>query len=242
VDVAREMVDRDAELGGGIMASALAYRLFIWLLPLALVAVAGLGIASDAASESPESTAKSIGLADLVSTSIAHAAEDSTRWYALIVGIPVLMYTTRGLLRALTGAHRLIWSIRLLALLLGFCVVTGLAGAVRAWSAGLGVLATLLVVAPYGGLWLLITLRLPHRDAGWTALVPGAVLFGIGFEVLQAVAAYVIGPYALGKHGTYGALGVAAALLFGLYLLSRLIVAAAVLDATLWDRRAARSG
>ena len=39
------MVERDSEVGGGIIAGALAYRLFIWLLPLALVAVAGLGFA-----------------------------------------------------------------------------------------------------------------------------------------------------------------------------------------------------
>jgi len=54
VDALYEMVGRDAEVGGGIIAAALAYRLFIWLLPVALVAVAGLGIAADASSGSPE--------------------------------------------------------------------------------------------------------------------------------------------------------------------------------------------
>ena len=38
------MADRDADVGGGIIAGALAYRLFIWLLPFALVLVAGLGL------------------------------------------------------------------------------------------------------------------------------------------------------------------------------------------------------
>ena len=56
------MVDRDGEVGGGIIAGALAYRLFIWLLPLTLVAVAGLGIAADASSESPGRAAGSLGL------------------------------------------------------------------------------------------------------------------------------------------------------------------------------------
>lgn len=41
---------------------------------------------------------------------------------------------------------------------------------------------------------------------------------------------------ALGKQGTYGALGIAAALLLGLFLIGRLMVGAAVLNATLWDR------
>jgi uncharacterized BrkB/YihY/UPF0761 family membrane protein len=251
VDVVFEMVDRDSEAGGGIIAGALAYRLFIWLLPLALVCVAGLGIAADAADESPESAAKSLGLAGLVSNSVADAAEGSRRWYALIVGIPILLYVTRGVLRALIGAHRLLWadvraaaprptwlaSLRLLVLILGFGVVSALASTVRASSPAPGVLVTLVAVLPYAALWLLISVRLPHRGAEWTALIPGALLVGAGFEVMQLVTAYFIGPYALAKEGTYGALGVAAALLFALYLVSRLITAAADLNATLWERR-----
>ena len=34
VDVAFEVADRDGEVAGGIIAGALAYRFFIWLLPL----------------------------------------------------------------------------------------------------------------------------------------------------------------------------------------------------------------
>jgi membrane protein len=246
-----DMAERDAEVGGGIIAGALAYRLFIWLLPLALVAVAGLGIAADASSETPEEAAASLGFEGLVSSSIANAADSPNRWYALLIGIPVLLWTTRSLLRALIGAHRLVWtderarapkpklaaSLRLLVLLLSFGVVSGAASAVRAWSTGPGVLATLFAFAGYAGLWLLVSLQLPHRSAGWVELVPGALVFGVGAEVLNVVAAYVITPWALAKQGTYGALGIAAALLFGLFLISRLIVGAADVNATLWERR-----
>lgn len=251
VDAAFEMIDRDSEVGGGIMAGALAYRFFIWLLPLALVAVAGLGIAADSASESPESAAESIGLDDLVSSSVANAASSPNRWYALLVGIPILLWTTRSLLRVLIGAHRLVWTdvrsaasrataggtLRLLALLLGFVLVSSLAGAVRAWSPGVGVLSTLLIALPYAGIWLLISLRLPHRDATTAALIPGALLFGLGLELLHLFAAYVLEPYALNKQGTYGSLGAAAALLFAIFLGARLMIGAAVLNATLWSRR-----
>ena len=44
VDATFQMVDRDGEVAGGIIAGALAYRLFIWLLPFALVLVGGLGL------------------------------------------------------------------------------------------------------------------------------------------------------------------------------------------------------
>jgi membrane protein len=107
---------------------------------------------------------------------------------------------------------------------------------VRAWSAAPGLLATLATFGGYAGLWLLVSLQLPRRG-DWRALVPGALLFGVGLEVLDVVVAYVITPWALARQGTYGALGIAAALLLGLFLVSRLAVAAAVVNATLWERR-----
>ena len=56
---------------------------------------------------------------------------------------------------------------------------------------------------------------------------------------MTVLAAYLLGPYSLQKQGTYGALGIAAVLLLGLYFLGRLVVFAAVVNATLWERRAA---
>jgi membrane protein len=253
VDAVFEMVERDGEVGGGIIAGALAYRLFIWLLPLALVAVVGLGVAADAASESPEQAANSVGLTSLVSSSVASAAGDANRWYALIVGIPVLLYATRSVLRALIGTHRLVWSelraaapkptvratVELLGLLVACMILAGLGSTARHDSLLGGLFATILLAVPYAGIWLVVTLGLPHRQADWKALVPGALLFGFGTEVLTILAAYLLGPYSVQKQGTYGALGIAAVLLLGLYFLGRLVVFAAVVNATLWERRTA---
>jgi uncharacterized BrkB/YihY/UPF0761 family membrane protein len=252
VDTAFEMADRDGEVAGGILAAALAYRVFIWLLPLALVAVAGLGVAADTADESPEEAAESLGFDGLVTNSIAGAAESPNRWYALAIGIPILVWTTRSLLRVLIGANRLVWTdlrdaapkptlpraVVLLLLLLGLFAVSAFSSTIRAWSPGVGLVGLLLVALPYAAIWLLVSLRLPHRDAPWDALLPGAVVFGIGVQLLQLFTTYVLEPWAIEKQGTYGALGAAAALLFTIFLISRLIVGAAVLNATLWTRRA----
>src|SRR5262245_54431547 len=154
LDAMFEVVERDVEVGGGIISGALAYRFFLWLLPFGLVLVGGLGLAAGAASRSPEAAAGSLGLAGLVSSSVASAAKGSARWYALLVGIPVLFLATRSVLRVLIGSHRLVWSdvraaaprptpratARLLLLICGFFVVSGLAGAAREASVGAGVL------------------------------------------------------------------------------------------------------
>jgi len=256
IDAIFSMFDRDADVIGGIMAGALAYRLFIWLLPLALVLVAGLGIGADAAGTSPEDAAQSMGLAQLTSSSINNAAESPNRWYAIIVGIPILIWVTRGLLRALIGAHRLVWgevrerapkptvmaTLRLLGLLLCIPIVALFATAVRSWSPGPGLAATLVAAVPYAGIWLLVSLRLPHRDARWVHLIPGALAFGLAVEILHVVAEYLIAPYVVSKQGTYGALGVAAALLFSLFVFSRVIVYSAVINTILWERRTTAPG
>jgi len=254
VDVAFDMADRDLEVGGGIIAGALAYRLFIWLLPLALVSVAGLGFAADAISEGPEEAGRTLGVSGLVSSSVASAAQGPGRWYALLIGIPVLVWVTRSLLRTLIVTHRLLWqdvraaapkptlfaTLRLLVLLIGFSAAGVLSAAMRTWSPGPGVLVTLVMIVPTAVIWLLIILQLPHRTATWKELVPGALLGALGLELVQILTAYVLYPYVTAKEGTYGALGSAAALLLGLFVVSRLIVASAVLNATLWERRTER--
>lgn len=251
VDVVFELVDHDSEVGGDIMAGALAYRLFVWFLPAALVAIAGLGIASQAESQSPAAEAHRLGLAGLVSSSVATAAKSSARWYALVIGVPLLIYTTRSLLRTLVATHRLVWrddrravakptisaTLLLLAALVGLLAISVLAAAARQSSSISGVSTTLILTIPYAAIWLLISLRLPHHEARWRDLLPGALLFGVGIEAIHLVTIYLLAPQVSSKQSTYGSLGVAAALLLGLFLLSRLVITAAVLNATLLNRR-----
>jgi uncharacterized BrkB/YihY/UPF0761 family membrane protein len=255
LDAVYEMVDRDGEFAGGIIAGALAYRLFIWLLPLGLVFVAGLGIAADAASSDPKTEAKSLGIAGLVSNSVSSAAHGHGRWYALLIGIPLLVVATRSVLRVLVGIHRIIWgdmresvpkptivaALKLLVIFIACFAVAAAGTTARSQAPGFGLLTTLLIALPYAGLWLLASLGLPHRGSSWTALLPGVLLFGISVEVLNILAAYVLGPYAIAKQGTYGALGTAAVLLLALFFLSRIVVIAAIVNATLWERRTRRA-
>jgi uncharacterized BrkB/YihY/UPF0761 family membrane protein len=251
LDAMFDLVDRDTEVGGGIIAGALAYRFFIWALPFGLVLVAGLGIAADATSQSSTKAAKQLGLAGLVTTSVSSASQSSTRWYALLVGVPILFYATRSMLRVMIGSHRLVWTdlreraprptikatALFLLLLLGFFAFTAAAGAARASSSFLvGLVVSLVMIVPYGGIWLLVSLRLPHQTAAWTWLLPGALLFGVGIELVQVAIAYFIAPLALNKEGTYGALGIAAGLLLGFFYIARLMVGSALLNATLWER------
>ncbi|HKA94188.1 MAG TPA: hypothetical protein VKE97_10305, partial [Acidimicrobiia bacterium] len=83
------------------------------------------------------------------------------------------------------------------------------------------------------GLWVL-----PRPRVHWTALLPGAIAFGLGLQAIHLVNVYFISYRISTSSETYGALGVAAALLLSLFLLGRLFVFAVMLNSTLWERKA----
>jgi uncharacterized BrkB/YihY/UPF0761 family membrane protein len=118
--------------------------------------------------------------------------------------------------------------------------VTLVAAWLRDRASGPGLLVTVLIVALYGGLWLVASLRLPHAECPWTALLPGALLASLGAQVLHLVSVYYLAEKLQSSSELYGALGSAAAVLLWLFLIGRLIVASALLNATLWERRQAR--
>ena len=132
---------------------------------------------------------------------------------------------------------------------LGVLVLSAVAAAARSsqrarWLALIfGGVATLLApagvqVAVQAVLWLALSLAMP-RPAGvaWTALMPGACLFAGGFQGFTLAVSVYFAPRAARASTVYGSLGVALVLLVSLFLFARLAVAAAELNATLWERR-----
>jgi uncharacterized BrkB/YihY/UPF0761 family membrane protein len=251
VDATFAVLERDRERAGWLLAGALAHRLFLWLLPFTLVVVAGLGFLASADRESPSDLADSVGVVGIAADSIARAAADAerARFIALFVGVPALYIATVGAIKAFRTVSALAWSVpagsigRTSLAVLGFLVllvtafaITLVAAAVREVSPGAGVFATGLILIgyvwiAYAALWVL-----PRRTVPWTALLPGALLIGLGLEAIHLITVYFISYRVSSSSDTYGALGVAAALLLSLYLVGRLFVAGVILNSTLWER------
>lgn len=93
-----------------------------------------------------------------------------------------------------------------------------------------------------GGWWLAVSRHLPHRAARWFELLPGAIVIGVGLLLVNVFNIYVTTRLVENRGNTYGTLGIAAALLFSLVLVGRVIVVAAELNAALHDRRASGRG
>jgi hypothetical protein len=119
--------------------------------------------------------------------------------------------------------------------------LVALVGRVRTETgAGYGALIVVYTLVPIG-VWLFISSKLPRAEGTtWATLLPGAVVFGIGTQILHLVTVLWIARSVSSKTETYGAIGAALALLLWAYLLGRVITASAALNAALWYRSRGR--
>jgi membrane protein len=240
-------------VGGPALAALIAYRLFVWLLPLALVTVFLVGLWQTEPVDY-ERAVDRFGVSGYVTASISQATADAGGpglVSGLVIGGLVLLYMTYALLRALRAVHALIWHLPLtrvpsplkaslltLALLVAIVVGRGALDGLRdAFGPllGLPMLIGSYLLVP--ALWIVVSLRLPHRGSTWTDLLPGALLLSVASGLIHALVVLVLFPYLEQKQDTYGALGLAAGIMLALYALGWSIAAAAALNAELADRR-----
>jgi uncharacterized BrkB/YihY/UPF0761 family membrane protein len=246
VDLGLSLFERDASIGGGLLAGALAYRLFVLLLPTALLFVSGLGLYADAADKSTSDAAKEAGLHGLIASQVASTSAGGARLFVFILMVPAVLYATATLYRALAIVHGIVWhgsgrgarpTPRGIGTLFTALLLVIAAAQIVGWIrrhdqlGGLAALLVYLVLA--GGGWLLVSLRLPHGDVQWQALLPGAALMGVGLLFVNVFNLYVTTRLVEGRADTYGALGIATALLLSLVIVGRLMVLSAELNAQL---------
>lgn len=250
VDIGFAAVERDGHIGGFLLAGAIAFRLFVFLLPTYLLALVVAGAVFAVDPTKTDDVASSAGMSDYLADTIGDAA--STSHKSLWLLIPLTLYamasTARSVDKAIAAAHARAWGIDLpkrkphwvvlgmigfaLAVLSTLRVITAIRhGVFVPFAMALGALL-------YAVLWLGASRALPRRpDTPWSALVPGAVLVGAGTQGLYLFNVLYLNHKIQSASAAYGALGVAASALLWLYLLGRLMVAAPVLNATLWQRR-----
>ena len=241
--------ERNRRVAASVLAGGFAYRIFLWLLPLGLVIGGALGFAD---ADNTEDAVEGGGLPAAVTNAVGDAARsaNSNSWWLLAVGVPLLLWAgfTGG--KAIQLIHSLVWdepppkpkpvkmSLAFTGMVCAFLAVVALTWWVRDdWP---GILAPVVTVAPLAALWLLVSLHLPHRDAPWRALLPGALLVAIGFQVLHEAIGYLLVPKLEKSTSLYGSLGATTTLLFFMYMTALLVVTAPVLNSSLYDELQSR--
>jgi hypothetical protein len=160
VDAAVGVLRRERAVATGILAAALAFRLFALLIPLAYVLVAGIGLTLGRTGRAAEDQ-----LSDLVVDSIAAVARTSERGrlIALIIGGGATLVAAGGVVEVLRWIHVLAWRLAprrqrrnwwlVLGLVAGVLVVAGASAATewaRAAASGLGDELTVLLTTTAG--------------------------------------------------------------------------------------------
>ena len=249
-----DIADRDRARLGGLLAGAVAYRFFLWLLPFGLMLVGVLGAVTELNPEAVHEASDAVGLQGLLAGVLQDAARENGWWYAILIGLFGTLYAGIGAVRALRVTHAAAWAVpvekmrsplkasgALVCVAIGLLAIAWLVAWVRDRSGGGGLLATLLMVTVYFVLWLRVSVRLPRRDVPVRALVPGAVLVAVGIEALHLFTVYFLAAKAERATSVYGTIGAALTLLLWLFIVARLIVAAAVTNAELAGARAQKA-
>jgi uncharacterized BrkB/YihY/UPF0761 family membrane protein len=256
IDTALGAFERDVAAGGGVLAGAVAFRVFLFMIPYVFLIVVIFGLGASAASEDPGRLARDAGIGGLAAKAFAGIGDLSTgqRILSFFAAGFALLLATRSLLKVLRIVHALVWHTSpgkprsatraagaLILLVTVALAISALIGTVRHVSFLAGLLGTLLFIAIPIAAWVFVSSNMPRDpDMPWTALLPGAVVFGVGLEALHLVTVYWIATQVEHKTDTYGAIGFALALLLWAYLLGRLITSAAVVNETLWSKNLAR--
>jgi uncharacterized BrkB/YihY/UPF0761 family membrane protein len=236
--------ERNRRVAASVLAGGLAYRLFLWLLPFGLIVGGALGFLNAGSTEKAVSKG---GLPGAISNAIGDASRSahSNSWWLLAVGVPLLLWAGFSGAKAVQLVHSLVWddppqktkplqgSLAFTGVLLAVWAIIALTWWVRGdWP---GVLAPVLTFAPLTALWLWVSLQLPHRDAPWKALLPGALLVGIGFPVLHELVLSFLVPKLEKSTSLYGDLGATTTVIFFIYLLATLVVTAPILNSSLHE-------
>jgi membrane protein len=251
---------------GSYLAALIAYYGFLSLFPLLLLLVTILGfvLAGDPHLQAQvlDSALTQFPVIGAQLRDNVHALRGSG--LGLVVGIVGTLYGCLGVAGATQNAFNRAWAVprnrrpnpvtaRLRSLLLlpvlgaGVLVTSALAAlstGAEAYGADVGaelrVAAILLAVATNVGLFIVLFRALTAREVATRDLRVGAVVAGVGWQVVQLLGTYLVAHALRGTEEAYGVFGLVLGLIAWLYLLALITVIAAEINVVaarrLWPR------
>lgn len=251
VGVALRVQERFGSVKGSYLAAAVTLNLFTSLFPALLVGIAVIGFFTNQSDDFAKEIISNLGLtgtaADTVNSALDKAAE--SRKTASLVGFLGLLWSGLGVVAAIeyaldatwqhTGrgikdkARGLLWGVGAL-IFIGASI--GLTTAVDVVAEGIPllILSAVIAVVVNIGLWLFTFVVLSYQRLPWKAYLPGAILAGVGMEIVKQLAT-VLGKFLGGSSLLYGSIGAAFAILAVLAIIGRLVVYASVLNVIRWE-------
>lgn len=246
----------------GSLAGLLAYYGFFSVFPLLLVFVTVLGFVLSGDSELRQ---------DLLDSALAQfpvlgdQLQDNTGQlegsaFALVAGVLSALWAGTGVMKTAQDAMNDVWDVPLrerpnllVAVLRSFGMLVVLGGGVAlttVLTGAMGAIGSSLVPRALGvllgavlnvGIFLVAFRVLTVREVAVRRLVPGAVLAGVGWMVLQLLGGYLLDTHISKASQTYGAFAVVIGLLWWFYIQAQVVLLAAELNVVLANRLWPRS-
>jgi len=250
VGVIAAIYRRDRESAGTVMGSAIAFRLFLFFVPLLLLAVGIAGLASGVVNA--RAVNKITGVYGSLGAEISAAFHQPgfTRWFAVLFGLFGVLTAGRSLSRVLRAASSAAWRLPLsgsrasfraagvvAGLICGIALIAILVNRVRE-DLGLGVagLAFVPALLIYGLAWLGVSMMLPRATDDPGALLPGSLLVALIITVMHAVSEFYLPDRLDRASQLYGAIGTTIVTLGWFFILGRGVVLAMELNAAIYER------
>ena len=241
---------RFSEVHGGFLAGSVTLAAFLSLFPLLLLLTAVVGFFSAGRPDLAGEVTRELGLTGDAARVVvdAIAAAESNRRTASVVGLIGLLSSALGVVAALQYAYDSVWQVKgrgitdklyglawLVGAVLLFAGSFALTTAIQFLPGPAWVLTVLLGLLLGTALFLWTSKVLVNREVPWRALLPGALLGAVGFEVLKAVGGIYVPRAVASSSRLYGSIGVVFAILTWLFFFGRLLVYAAVVNVVRWE-------
>lgn len=255
IDVGLRIYQRDRESAGTVLGSAVAFRLFLFFVPMVLFLVGLLGFIARWVDPQDvrEQTGITSGLAGQIDAALSQPG--SSRWIATILGLFGMASAGRTLSKVLVSTSCLAWRLPVRAkaplrvigaiagLVTGIGLVAVIVNRIRAdhglAATGFSFIAAFVV---YGLAWLALSMMLPRATRDPSALLPGALLVGLTITGMQAISQIYL-PNRLGQASQlYGAIGTTLVTLSWFFVIGRVMVLAMSLSAVIHERFGTISG
>lgn len=243
-----ELADRDQDAQGSVLGSAVALRIFLFLVPASVVIVSLIVLLDVTSLFDGDQLEKGYTTKDIFT-----ALQDVSGWNALwllLSGLVLTLWAGRSLAKVLAACSAAAWrvpasqskvkvvaALALTGIVFVEVVASTIVGGIRdlggapAWAFSWGTLVAITGVA-----WFFVLLTLPRAVNDPGALLPGAFAVGLVQGSVQAVLqAYTEGRVAR-TTDTYGDLAVTLAILGNLFILGRIMTASFVVTAVTYER------
>jgi membrane protein len=249
VDVGLRIYQRDRKINGTVVGSAIAFRLFLFFVPLLLFLVGIAGFLSHTvdADDVNDGVGLTGNLANQIDAALSQPTQ--TRWVAVLVGLSGVVTAGYSLSKVMVASSALAWQLErrpkasprivgaIVGLIAGVGLIALIVNRIRR-DLGMGVASASFVVAFFVYLvaWLVVSMMLPRATKDAAALLPGAALVALTLTAMQAISQLYLPDRLSRASQLYGTFGATIVTLGWFFILGRTIIFGIVLDAVIEER------